>query len=149
MFRFLVLKNNHSPLSFPKVGGATFFPFSQGWGPLFLFLDEKIKFAKRKIKAASERAKTPAFRLNGNELAALKQISVLIAFLQGFLTLAPTMSILFAARLRHRLSFGLFASQRRLSSRECAALFLSFCSRWHRIFLLKCLWGWGEYSIFS
>ena len=56
------------------------FLFSQRLGlPLFLFLDEKKKFAKRKIKAASERAKTPAFRLNGNKLAALKQISVLIA----------------------------------------------------------------------
>jgi len=39
----------------------------------------------QKIKTAPARAKTPAQRLNGNELASLKQISVLIAFVQGFL----------------------------------------------------------------
>jgi len=39
----------------------------------------------QKIKTAPARAKTPTQRLNGNELAALKQISVLIAFVQGFL----------------------------------------------------------------
>jgi hypothetical protein len=82
--------------------GATFFPFSQGWGPLFLFLDEKIKFAKRKIKAASERAETPAIRLNGNKLAALKQISVFIAFSPAFLNARPPEAVfLCPARLRH------------------------------------------------
>lgn len=102
MFRFLVLKFNHFFSSFPKVGGATFFPFSQGWGPLFLFLDEKIKFAKRKIKAASERAETPAIRLNGNKLAALKQISVFIAFSPAFLNARPPEAVfLRPARLRH------------------------------------------------
>ncbi len=89
MFRFLVLKFNH-------------FPFSQGWGPLFLFLDEKIKFAKRKIKAASERAETPAIRLNGNKLAALKQISVFIAFSPAFLNARPPEAVFLSpARLRH------------------------------------------------
>ena len=39
----------------------------------------------QKIKTAPARAKTPVQRLNGNELATLRQISVLIAFVQGFL----------------------------------------------------------------
>jgi hypothetical protein len=78
--------------------------------PLFLFLDEKKKFAKRKIKAAAERAKTPAFRLNGNELAALKQISVLIACSPAFLNARPTEALPFLLPLRNapRCSFSFF-----------------------------------------
>ena len=70
---------------FPGFHLEKLFFVCSGFLPLFLFLDEKKKFAKRKIKAASERAKTPAFRLNGNKLAALKQISVLTAFALVFL----------------------------------------------------------------
>ena len=88
------------------------FLFSQRLGlPLFLFLDEKKKFAKRKIKAAAERAKTPAFRLNGNELAALKQISVFIACSPAFLNARPTEALPFLLPPYH-------------SPPECAALFL-------------------------
>jgi hypothetical protein len=39
----------------------------------------------QKIKTAPARAKIAAPRLNGNELASLKQISVLIAFVQEFI----------------------------------------------------------------
>lgn len=132
MFRFLVLKFNHSPFS-QRLGSA-FFPFSQGWGPLFLFLDEKIKFAKRKIKAASERAETPAIRLNGNKLAALKQISVFIAFSPAFLNARPPEAVfLCPARLRHCLPpssllppFGMRLLFLPPSPLECAVLFLSF-----------------------
>ena len=78
--------------SFPKFGG-----------PLFLFLDEKIKFAKRKIKAASERAEPPAIRLNGNKLAALKQISVFIAFSPAFLNARPPEAVFLCPPLRNAL----------------------------------------------
>jgi hypothetical protein len=86
--------------------------------PLFLFLDEKKKFAKRKIKAAAERAKTPAFRLNGNELAALKQISVFIACSPAFLNARPTEALPFLLPLRNalRCSFSF------CSSRKCCAV---------------------------
>jgi len=86
--------------------------------PLFLFLDEKKKFAKRKIKAAAERAKTPAFRLNGNKLAALKQISVLIACSPAFLNARPTEALPFLLPLRNalRCSFSF------CSSRKCCAV---------------------------
>jgi len=133
MFRFLVLKFNHFSLS--QRLGSTFFPFSQGWGPLFLFLDEKIKFAKRKIKAASERAEPPAIRLNGNKLAALKQISVFIAFSPAFLNARPPEAVfLCPARLRHCLPpsfllppFGMRFAVPFLLPPECASLFLSPC----------------------
>ena len=70
----------------------------------------------QKIKTAPARAKTPSPRLNGNELASLKQISVLTAFVQGFLNArSDEVGSSFAARRWHR-----------LSTRECAALFLSF-----------------------
>ena len=73
-----------------------------------------LRWKEAKIKTAPARAKTPAQRLNGNELASLKQISVLIAFVQGFLNArSDEVGSSFAARLRHR-----------LSSRECASLFL-------------------------
>ena len=88
------------------------FLFSQRLHPLFLFLDEKKKFAKRKIKTAPARAKTAFFRLNGNKLAALKQISVFIACRCQFLY----------ARSDEVGSF--FGSP---ASPECASLFLSFC----------------------
>ena len=82
-----------------------------------------LRWKEAKIKTAPARAKTPVQRLNGNELATLRQISVLIAFVQGFLNArSDEVGSSFAARLRHR-----------LSTRECAALFLSsfllfFCS---------------------
>ena len=58
----------------------------------------------QKIKTTPARAKTPAPRLNGNERASLKQISVLIAFVQGFLNArSDEVGSSFAARLRHRL----------------------------------------------
>ena len=73
----------------------------------------------QKIKTAPARAKTPSPRLNGNELASLKQISVLTAFVQGFLNArSDEVGSSFAARLRHR-----------LSTRECASLFLSTRAR--------------------
>jgi len=93
---------------------------------------------KEKSRRAPAQAKTPALRLNGNELAALKQISVLIASALVFLNACSDES---PARFQHRLLFGLFASlrwQRRFSFRarfqhrpffwECAALFLFFFS---------------------
>ena len=70
---------------FPGFHLEKLFFVCSGFLPLFLFLDEKKKFAKRKIKASSVRAKTPALKMNGNELAALKQISVLTAFALVFL----------------------------------------------------------------
>ena len=73
-----------------------------------------LRWKEAKIKTAPARAKTPVQRLNGNELASLKQISVLIAFVQGFLNArSDEVGSSFAARLRHR-----------LSSRERASLFL-------------------------
>ena len=94
------------------------FLFSQRLGlPLFLFLDEKKKLAKRKIKAAAERAKTPAFRLNGNKLAALKQISVLIACSPAFLNARPTEALPSLPCSPSALPFSLLPP-------ECAALFL-------------------------
>ena len=72
-----------------------------------------LRWKEAKIKTAPARAKTPVQRLNGNELASLKQISVLIAFVQGFLNArSDEVGSSFAARLRHR-----------LSTRECASLF--------------------------
>ncbi|MDT3368406.1 MAG: hypothetical protein LIR40_07130, partial [Bacteroidota bacterium] len=55
------------------------------------------------IKTAPSRAKTVFFRLNGNKLASLKQISVLTAFRRQFLNArSDEVGSLFAARLRHR-----------------------------------------------
>ena len=63
-----------------------------------------LRWKEAKIKTAPARAKTPAPRLNGNELASLKQISVLIAFVQVFLNArSDEVGSSFSARLRHRL----------------------------------------------
>ena len=88
-----------------------------------------LRWKEAKIKTAPARAKTPTQRLNGNELAALKQISVLIAFVQGFLNArSDEVGSSFAARLRHR-----------LSTRECASLFLSTrAGLRHRLFSCEC-----------
>ena len=85
---------------------------------MFFLLDQTmfllfLRWKEAKIKTAPARAKTPAPRLNGNELASLKQISVLIAFVQGFLNArSDEVGSSFAARLRHR-----------LFSRGCTSLF--------------------------
>jgi len=75
---------------------------------------------KEKSRRAPAQAKTPSQRLNGNELAALKQISVLTAFALVFLyACSAEANLTFSGCLQHRLLFGLFASlrwQRRLSS---------------------------------
>ena len=88
-----------------------------------------LRWKEAKIKTAPARAKTPSLRLNGNELASLRQISVLIAFVQGFLNArSDEVGSSFAARLRHR-----------LSSRECASLFLSTrAGLRHRLFSCEC-----------
>ena len=108
-----------------------------------------LRWKEAKIKTAPARAKTPAPRLNGNELASLKQISVLIAFVQGFLNArSDEVGSSFAARRWHRLSArecaALFLSTRarlrhRLSTRECASLFLSTrAGLRHRLFSCEC-----------
>ena len=89
-----------------------------------------LRWKEAKIKTAPARAKTPSPRLNGNELASLKQISVLIAFVQGFLNArSDEVGSFFAARRWHR-----------LSARECAALFLSTRARFrHRLWVFHLL----------
>ena len=98
----------------------------------------------QKIKTAPARAKTPTQRLNGNELASLKQISVLIAFVQGFLNARSDDVNPFRGSPSASPTSRLFASQRRLSSRECAALFLSIRARFqHRLFIIARRWHRG------
>jgi hypothetical protein len=88
----------------------------------------------QKIKTAPARAKTPAQRLNGNELASLKQISVLIAFVQGFLNARSDDVNPFrgspSASLTSRLAFSIayfravcFAKAPVLSGMRCAVPF--------------------------
>jgi hypothetical protein len=113
--------------------------FALAFSHFFFSLMKRKSSQKEKSRRAPTQAKTPSQRLNGNELAALKQISVLTAFAQVFLNAcsdeanltfsgcllrfagkgaflfgSPAASLFFLARFQHRLLW------------ECAALFLFF-----------------------
>ena len=104
--------------------------FALAFSHFFFSLMKRKSSQKEKSRRAPAQAKTPSQRLNGNELAALKQISVLTAFALVFLnacsaeanltfsgSLAASPSVravcfaslakapFFLARLRHRLLF--------------------------------------------
>ena len=118
---------------FPGFHLEKLFFVCSGFLPFFHFFFSLMKrksSQKEKSRRAPAQAKTPSQRLNGNELAALKQISVLTAFALVFLyacsaeanltfsgSLAASPSVravcfaslakapFFLARLRHRLLF--------------------------------------------
>ncbi len=80
MFHFLVF--------LPKYFLLIIFLCCSGFLPFFHFFFSLMKrksSQKEKSRRAPAQAKTPSQRLNGNELAALKQISVLTAFALVFL----------------------------------------------------------------
>ncbi len=59
--------------------------FALAFSHFFFSLMKRKSSQKEKSRRAPAQAKTPSQRLNGNELAALKQISVLTAFALVFL----------------------------------------------------------------